>query len=60
MNQQDKYSRLLETLKKCQFPDAEKYVREFKLFLKHQVNSKIDNMIEEAHSKKISDEEFQV
>ena len=56
---QDKYSRLLETLKKCQFPEPEKHVNEFKQFMKHQqLNNKIDSMIDEAHRKKISDEEF--
>ena len=56
---QDKYSRLLETLKKCQFPEPEKYVEEFKQFMKHQqLNEKIDSMVDEAHKKKISDEEF--
>ena len=29
---QDKYSRLLETLKNCQFPNAEKHVNDFKNF----------------------------
>ena len=33
---QDKYSRRKETLKKCQFPEPEKYVEEFKQFMKHQ------------------------
>ena len=56
---QDKYSRLLQILKKCQFPNAEKHVNEFKLFLQHQqLNNKIDTMIDEADRKKISDEEF--
>ena len=56
---QNKYSRLLETLKKCQFPEAEKHVEEFRLFMKHQkLNNKIDTMMDEAHKKKISDEEF--
>ena len=50
---QDKYSRLLQILKKCQFPNAEKHVNEFKLFLQHQeLNNKIDTMIDEAERKK--------
>ena len=56
---QDKYSRLLKTLKKCQFPDAQKHVNEFKQFMKNQqLNNKIDSMLDDAHKKKISDEEF--
>jgi hypothetical protein len=56
---QNKYSRLLETLKKCKFPEAEQNVEEFRLFMKHQkLNNKIDTMMDEAHRKKISDEEF--
>ena len=48
---QDKYSRLLETLEKCQFPDAQKHVNEFKLFMKNQqLNNKIDSMM--MHIKK--------
>ena len=55
---QDKYSKLLETLRKCQFPDAEKHVNEFKQYMENQhLNTKIDSMVDEAH-KKISDEEF--
>jgi hypothetical protein len=56
---QNKYSRLSETLKKCGILESDKLVLEFKQFMKYQkINKDIDNMIDEAHNKKISDEEF--
>ena len=56
---QNKYSRLLQILKKCGIQDADNLVLEFKQFMKYQkLNKEIDNMVDEAHQKKISDEEF--
>ena len=56
---QNKYSRLLQTLNQCGVNNADKLVSDFKQFMKYQkLNKDIDNMIEQAHEKKISDEEF--
>ena len=56
---QNKYSRLLQTLNQCGVNNADKLVSDFKQFMKYQkLNKDIDNMIEKAHEKKISDEEF--
>ena len=56
---QNKYSRLLQTLNQCGVNSADKLVSDFKQFMKYQkLNKDIDNMIEQAHEKKISDQEF--
>ena len=56
---QNKYSRLLQTLNQCSVNNADKLVSDFKQFMKYQkINKNIDNMIEQAHEKKISNEEF--
>ena len=56
---QNKYSRLLQTLNQCGVNNADKLVSDFKQFMKYQkLNKDIDNMIEQAHEKKISDQEF--
>ena len=56
---QNKYSRLLQTLNQCSVNNADKLVSDFKQFMKYQkINKDIDNMIEQAHEKKISNEEF--
>ena len=56
---QNKYTRLSETLKKCGINDADSLVNEFKQFMKIQkVNKDIDIMVNNAHTNKIPDQEF--
>ena len=56
---QDKYSRLTKTLSQCGISNSESLVNDFKQFMKYQkLNKDIDLMIDEAHHKKISEEEF--
>tara|TARA_B100000676_G_C17451330_1_gene519140 strand:- start:131 stop:295 length:165 start_codon:yes stop_codon:yes gene_type:complete len=50
---QNKYNRLLQTLKQSGVKNADKLVGEFKQFVKYQkVNADIDSMIDQAHKKK--------
>ena len=45
---QNKYSRLLQTLNQCSANNADKLVSDFKQFMKYQkINKDIDNMIED-------------